>query len=145
MICPQDTTGHLQRTVLPHRTPPTIHYWTKCRQFPSCLGSDKLYTLQPLQDTKEAVYHSPNQSIQVKVFMVCVVDDTSGSMNDFQPGMQSEPHYLQQTQTDTLQLSKCSYHFLYYNSLPLGALPKWDTSQGHQHHPHISPHTTALH
>ena len=61
--------------------------------------SSALFTLYD-ENTKGAVYHSPDHSIQVKVFMVGFVDDTSGSMNDFlQPSLQSEQHYLQQAQT----------------------------------------------
>ena len=86
-----------------------------------------LFTLYD-ENAEGAVYHSPDHSIQVKVFMVSFVDDTSSSMNDFlQPSLQRKQHYLQQAQSNTqcwndilqlsggaLQLSKCSYCFLFF-------------------------------
>ena len=55
-----------------------------------------LFTLYD-ENAKGAVYHSPDHSVQVKVFMVSFAADTSSSMNDFcQPSLQSKQHYLQQ-------------------------------------------------
>ena len=75
-----------------------------------------------------ASFCSPDKTINVKLYMIGFVDDTSGSTNDF---LLPEPapltHYANlaihdaQQWNDTLQLSggvledsKCSYHFMYY-------------------------------
>ena len=70
----------------------------------------------------------PDKTINIKLYMIGFVDDTSGSTNDFLlPEQAPLTHYANLTIHDaqwwknTLQLSggaledsKCSYHFMYY-------------------------------
>ena len=73
-------------------------------------------------------FYSPDKTINIKLYMIGFVDDTSSSTNDFLlPKPAPLTHYANLTihdvqwWNDTLQLSggaledsKCSYHFMYY-------------------------------
>ena len=76
-----------------------------------------------------AHFESPDGKFKVRIYMIGFVDDTSGSINDFNlPAPKDPAHYAAlathdaQRWNDTLKLTggaledtKCSYHFLYYD------------------------------
>ena len=80
------------------------------------------------EEAHSVIYHSLDHSIQIKIYMVGFIDDTSRSTNDFlEPHLLKETHYIQQATMDAqhwndilqlsrvaLQLTKCSYLFLFY-------------------------------
>ena len=92
-----------------------------------CAISSILFDVYKKQ-ARGASFFPPDKTINIKLYMIGFVDDTSGSTNNF---LLPEPapltHYANltihdaQRWNDTLQLSggvledsKCSYHFMYY-------------------------------
>ena len=62
--------------------------------------SSALFTLYDV-DAHSTEYHSPDHSIQIKIYMVGFIDDTSRSTNDFlQPNLPNETHYIHQATKD---------------------------------------------
>ena len=74
------------------------------RSFPAVWAtiSSTLFTMYD-KEAHGTIYHSPDHSIQIKIYMVGFVNDTSGSTNDFlQPHLLKETHYIQQATMDAL-------------------------------------------
>jgi hypothetical protein len=83
---------------------------------------------------KGAYFQCPKGTHSINIFMVGFVDDTSGSVNDFlQSTIQSPDHYIALATNDAqlwnnvlllsggaLELTKCSYHFMYFDFTLLG-------------------------
>ena len=103
-----------------------------------------------------ATFQSPDGRVQAQIFMVGFVDDTSGSVNDFDlPRQASMEHYINRAQSDAqrwhdilrtsggaLKTTKCSYHFLYFSftvdgtpHLKSGRVGPQITIQFHPHEP----------
>ena len=100
------------------------------------------------EDAQSAIYHSLDHTIKIWIYMVGFVDDTSRSTNNFLHSMfQEEQHYLTLANNDAqqwndilqlssgaLQLSKCSYHFLFCKFSKTGMLYlSGQTNDSHTH------------
>jgi hypothetical protein len=76
-----------------------------------------------------STYESPDRTVSIQLHMVGFVDDTSGSVNEFLSNTPPTPERLIQlmhqdaqlwsdllhSSGGALELSKCSYHVIYYN------------------------------
>jgi hypothetical protein len=86
-----------------------------------------------------AIFESPDRSESLRITMVGFVDDSTGQVNDFLQDQQPDPKILLERMTHDaqlwsdllwlsgglLELSKCSYHFLYFDFQPDGtAVPR---------------------
>jgi hypothetical protein len=93
-----------------------------------CVISSVMFDLYE-EKAHGAQFESPDGTYTARVYMIGFVDDTSGSVNDFNlPEALPPSHYAElatqdaQRWSDILQLTggaledtKCSYHFLYYD------------------------------
>ena len=82
-----------------------------------------------------ALYETPDRTVSLRINMVGFVDDTSGSVNQFSQNTPPSPYKLVElmqsdaqlwsdllhTSGGALELSKCSYHIMFYDFTSSGA------------------------